>query len=62
MYRDLLANSSLLVLPLAALVLFLCVFAGVVVRTLATKRELVDEAAALPLSEDKPSRDRSEQS
>ena len=52
MYRDLLANSSLLALPLVALFLFIAVFVGVVVGALSRSRAEIDECAALPLHDE----------
>jgi cbb3-type cytochrome oxidase subunit 3 len=52
MYRDLLSQSSLLVLPLIALFLFIAVFVGVVVRTLMRSRAEIDECAAIPLHDE----------
>jgi hypothetical protein len=53
MYRDLLAQSPVLVLPLIAQFLFLAVFIAVVVRAVLKSRAEVDECAALPLEEEK---------
>jgi len=47
-----LAQSPLLLLPLAALFLFLAVFAAWVVRTYAKRPEAYAEIAALPLCDD----------
>ncbi len=52
MYRDLLAHSSLLVLPLIAMFLFIAVFIGVVVGALVRSRAEIDECAALPLADE----------
>lgn len=51
MYKDLLAQSPLLVLPIVALFLFLGVFVAVLVRTLARKPARFDAAARLPLED-----------
>lgn len=48
------AQSPLLLLPLAALFLFLVVFAGWIVRTYAKRPEAYAELAALPLCDDDP--------
>jgi cbb3-type cytochrome oxidase subunit 3 len=52
MFRDLLSKSPLLALPLAALILFLIVFAGVVVFALTRKKAEIAAAAALPIGEE----------
>ncbi len=52
MYRDFLAQSPLLALPLAALFLFLGVFVIVVTRTMARRAPEYARAAALPLSKE----------
>jgi hypothetical protein len=51
-YKDLLAQTPLLALPLAALFIFLAVFLVVVVRALTRTRDDVAEAALLPIRED----------
>ena len=55
MYRDLLANSHLLVLQLIALFLFLAVFVGVVIGAITRSRAEIDECAALPLDDEEKS-------
>lgn len=51
MYRELMQQSPLLALPLAALVLFVATFAAVVARTMSKRRAPELEAAArLPLA------------
>jgi hypothetical protein len=50
MHKDLLAQSPLLALPLAALVIFLGVFVYVVVRALTEKKRTIAEAARIPLA------------
>ncbi|WP_394842292.1 CcoQ/FixQ family Cbb3-type cytochrome c oxidase assembly chaperone [Pendulispora brunnea] len=50
MYRDFLQTSSLLALPLVALVTFMVVFAAVLVRALTYRHVEVDTAARLPLA------------
>ena len=52
MYKDLLAQTPLLALPLYALFLFLAVFASVVIRALTRARKDVAVAAHLPLVDD----------
>ncbi len=52
MYKDLLAQTPLLALPLYALFLFLLVFAFVVIRALTRARNEVAVAAHLPLLDD----------
>jgi hypothetical protein len=50
-YKDLLAQSPLLALPLAALLIFVAVFIVVVLRTMARGSHEYARAAALPLEE-----------
>ncbi len=52
MHAQLLSQSPLLMLPLAALLLFATVFIAVSVRALLTSRAAVDAASALPLVDD----------
>jgi len=53
MYHDFFAKSPLLALPLAALVLFVAVFAMIILRTFAKKeREAANAASLLPLEDD----------
>ncbi len=52
MYKLLLANSPLLVLPIFALVLFLVTFTLIVIRTFARRAETYSDEAALPLADD----------
>lgn len=54
MHKELLAQTSLLSLPLFALGLFLAVFVVESLRALKRPRAEVDKAAALPLTEDDP--------
>ena len=49
MYAELMSHSTLLAMPLVALVLFMFVFAGVVVRTYGRRAKEYDSLAALPL-------------
>jgi hypothetical protein len=57
-YKDLLAQTPLLALPLYALFLFLAVFASVVLRALTRARKDVALAAHLPLVDDEDHHDR----
>jgi 4-hydroxybenzoate polyprenyltransferase len=52
MHTELLAQSPLLVLPLAAMFLFLAVFVVVAVRATLQSREEVETIARLPLKAD----------
>ncbi len=52
MHKDLLAHSPLLILPLAALLIFFAVFVLVVLRTMARRAPEYASAAALPLEEE----------
>jgi hypothetical protein len=52
MHKELLAQSPLLALPLAALVIFLAVFVYVVVRAMTRAKGEIAEAAHLPLFEE----------
>ncbi len=54
MYRQLLEKSPLLVLPLVSLVLFLLVFAAIVIRTYARRAEAYAKTAGMPLDDDTP--------
>ncbi len=58
MYKDLLCQTTLLDLPLAAMFVFLAVFITVVVRTMATRAHEYSSAAALPLVEEESSHER----
>ena len=49
MHKELLAQSPLLALPLAALLIFLGVFLYVVVRAMTATKQTMAEAARLPL-------------
>jgi hypothetical protein len=51
-YKDLLAQSPLLALPLAALLVFFAVFLVVVVRTMAKRAPAYAPVADLPLQEE----------
>jgi hypothetical protein len=55
MYKDLLRHlaSSLLVLPLIAMFLFLAVFIVIVARALTRSRDEVNACASLPLMEER---------
>ncbi len=52
MIREWLTHSPVLALPIFALVLFILVFAGVVVIAFSKKREEIDACARLPLSQE----------
>jgi hypothetical protein len=52
MYKDLFAQSPLLVLPLVAMFLFLAVFVVVAIRAATSSRTEMDAAARLPLGDD----------
>jgi|CZKU01.1.fsa_nt_gi hypothetical protein len=52
MYKDLLVQSPLLVLPIAAMFLFLAVFVAVAIRAATRSREDMEMAARLPLGDD----------
>ena len=54
MYKDLLAHSPLLVLPLVALVLFVAVYVAILVRTMAKRPPELARVAALPLAAEEP--------
>jgi cbb3-type cytochrome oxidase subunit 3 len=56
MHKELLAQSPLLALPLAALVIFLGVFVYVVLRAMTRAKGEIAEAAYLPLNEREESR------
>ena len=56
MHAQLLSQSPLLILPLAALLLFATVFVAVALRTALTSQASVDRAAALPLADDDEAR------
>jgi hypothetical protein len=50
--RELLSQSSLIALPIFAMFVFLAVWTAAAFRIAFTKRELLDEAASVPLSEE----------
>ncbi len=52
MYRDLLAHTPLLALPIFAMFVFLTVFATAIVWTLTRRRNTYAMVAALPLEND----------
>ena len=52
MHKELLSQTTLTFLPLAAMLIFLTVFVAVVVRELRRKREEVDACARLPLEKE----------
>jgi hypothetical protein len=49
MHKDLLAQSPLLVLPIAAMFVFITVWVTAAVRVMTRSRSELDEAARLPL-------------
>jgi hypothetical protein len=51
-YRDLLAHSPLLALPLVALFIFFFVFVAIIARTMAKRAPAYAPAADLPLREE----------
>lgn len=53
MHQDLLSQSPLLVLPIAAMFLFLAVFVIVAIRATTSARAEMDAAARLPLRDDR---------
>lgn len=52
MYKDLLAQSPLLVLPIVAMFMFLAVWVVASIRAMTRSRAEVEEAARLPLEDD----------
>ena len=52
MYKDLLAHTPLLALPIFAMFMFLTVFVVVVVRTLTRHRGAYAEVSAIPVEND----------
>ena len=52
MYKDLFVQSPLMMLPLAAMFLFLAVFVVVAIRAMTSARAEMEEAARLPLGDD----------
>jgi cbb3-type cytochrome oxidase subunit 3 len=54
MHKDLLAQSPLLILPLAALLIFFVVFVFIVLRTMARRAPEYARAAALPFEQEDP--------
>lgn len=52
MHKELLAHSNVLALPLAALLLFVCVFVVIVVRTMLRRPAAYSDLERLPLSND----------
>jgi len=51
MHQDLLAHTPLLALPIAAMLLFLAVFLGVVVHTLLRGKRAYDGVSRIPVEE-----------
>jgi cbb3-type cytochrome oxidase subunit 3 len=56
MYREFFARSPLLALPIAALVIFLVVFAGVLLAVLRRRAQHFAPAARLPLDDGEEAR------
>lgn len=54
MHKELLQQSPLLMLPIAAMFVFLAVFISVLVRTMSKRASAYDATAALPLNEETP--------
>ncbi len=52
MHKELLAQSPLLALPLAAMVLFILVWIATTIRALTRSRAEVEAVARIPLAED----------
>ncbi len=51
MYRDFFIHSPVLVLPIISLLIFIVVFAGIVVRTMGRRPSTFDGVASLPLDQ-----------
>jgi cbb3-type cytochrome oxidase subunit 3 len=51
MYREFFIQSPVLGLPILSLLIFITVFAGIVVRTMRRRGSQFDEAASLPLND-----------
>jgi Na+/glutamate symporter len=51
MLRELMSHTTLLHLPLFAMAIFFTIFVAVSVRTMLTRREVVDRLARLPFDE-----------
>jgi hypothetical protein len=54
MHRELLSHSPLLILPIAAMFVFIAVFLAVLIRTMSKRASTYDNRAALPFSEETP--------
>jgi hypothetical protein len=54
MYKDLLCQTPLLYLPIAAMLIFMAVFVAVLIRTMSRRASAYSENAALPLCEETP--------
>jgi hypothetical protein len=52
MHKELLAQSPLLVLPLAAMFVFLAVWVAATVRAMTSSKQDMEDAARLPLGDD----------
>lgn len=53
MYQEFFVKSPLLALPVAALVIFVLVFAGIVVSTLRRRSEPFDSLSRLPMDDER---------
>lgn len=51
MYRDFFIHSPVLVLPIISLLIFIVVFAGIVVRTISRRPSSFEGIASLPLDQ-----------
>jgi Na+/glutamate symporter len=51
MLRELMSHTTLLHLPLFAMAIFFAIFVAVSVKTMLTRREIVDRLANLPFEE-----------
>ena len=57
MLRELLAQTTLLALPIAAMFLFVAVFLAISVRALSRSRDEIRACASLPLHDEDPEND-----
>lgn len=53
MYREFFSQSPVLALPILSLMIFIAVFAGIVVRTMRRRPSTFEGVAALPLEDGK---------
>ena len=51
MLRELMSHTTLLHLPIFAMAMFFTVFMAIFVKTMRTRREVIDQLARLPLDE-----------